>query len=169
MNLRILKFLLRQEGLWVRFGLGIGLVAAKVVPWLGWLAIAAGIHKAWKLVSDTPDLEERLELQDLKRRHSLKRELTELEQKKLIEILRYLRLFEERGGDSLVAKSLVDHALRSVCQGPAGKELEALHASLPPLGRGHQLDRSSVLEMLDREAAIIRASELEMLRFSEAT
>ena len=169
MNPRILKFLLTQEGLWVRFGLGIGLIAAKVVPWLGWLAIAAGIHKAWKLATDTPDLEVRLEIQELKRHHSLKRELTELEQKKLIEILRYLRLFEQRGGDSLVAKSLIDHAWRNVCQGPAGKELTTLHASLPPLGRGHQLDRSSVLEMLDREAAIIRASELEMLKFSEAT
>lgn len=168
MSVRIVKFLLAQEGLWLRFGLGIGLIAAKFMPWVGWLLIASGIHRAWRLVKETPDLEERLELQARKRLLGLKRELTGLEQTKLLELLRYRRLFEQRGGDSLVAESLIDHAWQSVCKGQAGKELEILCASLPTLGRGHGQDQTSVLEMLDREAAIIRASELEVLRFSEA-
>ena len=168
MSTRILKYLFTHEGLWIRFGLGIALIATKFMPWLGWIAILAGIHRAWRLVHDTPELEERLEILERKRRFSLQRELSELEQRKLIEILQYTKAFEARGGDPLVAESLNEHAWRIVYQGKAGAELSALHASLPPLGRGHRADRQSVLDMVDREAAIIRASELEVQRVVRA-
>jgi len=164
MSWRILKYLIRQEGLWVRFGLGTGLIAAKFMPWLGWLAILAGIHKAWRLVHDTPDLEDLLELAERKRAYGLKRELTELERLKLLELLQYTRLFEARGGDPVAAEALHDHAWALLKQGNAGQELADLLASLPPLGASHGNDRESVLKMMDREAAIIRASELEVQR-----
>jgi len=162
MSKRILKYLFTHEGLWIRFGLGVALIATKFLPWLGWLAILAGIHRAWKLVNETPDLEERLEILERKKRLSLRRELSELEHRKLMEILQYTKAFSVRGGDPLVAASLNDHAWTIVQQGNAGAELTALHASLPALGRGHGADRKSVLDMIDREAAIIRASELEL-------
>ena len=164
MSWRVLKYLMRQEGLWVRFGLGTALIAAKFLPWLGWLAILAGIHKAWRLVHDTPDLEELLELAERKRAHGIKRELSELERRKLLELQQYTKLFDARGGDPMAAEALHDHAWALLKQGEAGRELTALLASLPPLGASHGSNRESVLKMIDREAAIIRASELEVQR-----
>ena len=162
MSWRILKYLIGQEGLWFRFGLGATLIATKFLPWLGWLAVLAGIHRAWRLVHDTPHLEEMLELAERKRACGLQRELTELEQRKLLAILQYTKLFEARGGDPLAAESLNEHAWQLVKSGKAGPELASLLASLPPLGGGHRGDRESVLKIIDREAAIIRASELEV-------
>jgi len=162
MSWRILKYLFSQEGLWFRFGLGTTLIATKFLPWIGWLAILAGIHRAWRLVHDTPNLEDMLELAERKRAWNIQRELSELERQKLLELLQYTKLFEARGGDPLAAESLNEHAWQLVKTGKAGAELSSLLASLPPLGGRHRGDRESLLKMIDREAAIIRASELEV-------
>ena len=158
----VLKYLASQEGLWVRFGFGITLIVAKFLPWLGWLALIAGVHKAWRLVHDTPNLEALLELAEHKRKFGLQRELSEQEKKKLLELLRYTKLFVSRGGDPAAAQSLHEHAWQLLKEGNAGAALASLLTSLPPLSGGHSNDRESLLNMLDREAAIIRASELEV-------
>jgi len=162
MNWLVLKYLASQEGLWVRFGFGITLIVAKFLPWLGWLALIAGVHKAWRLIHDTPNLDDLLKVAEQKRAFGLQRELSELENKKILELLRYTKLFVSRGGDPSAAESLHEHAWQLLKEGDAGDALASLLTSLPPLSGGPRGDRESLLKMLDREAAIIRASELEV-------
>lgn len=152
----------------------LGLLGTAMVFWGGpsFLAAIVLAVAAWNIAKTLghDDLDDRLRLRSDKLRHRIRRQLRHSEREAILNIDAYVKRLCDSGADAELGRQTLEHAWKLVAEaGPrdATAALEAFTQSLPPLvapptTEARTPTEESVARKIERELAILRASQLEI-------
>jgi|MDSW01.2.fsa_nt_gb hypothetical protein len=164
MRFQLWQYALSRPATWVPALLGLWLILRPAYLGLGVGLMLYGLYRALQLVEKTPDAEERIFLRQEKRRYGIKRSLNPIEQKYLMQLLKYTRRLEKMGGDPVLGQELWSQAWMAIEANQdknRNEELELLVKSLPELRPTGKKPKEDLMNRIRKECEIICASQAE--------